>query len=125
MMLASMQRLAKKPSAFAIYGAVCTTLGGATATPTLILRCGPAQVCAEAGVARTAPRMKAAAIAACVRSVGMGRSSLLLLILRRHFWRNGVGQMFACMSGRNEDGAWSQIVARMESPGARASRPPF
>src|ERR1700730_602785 len=83
MMLASMQRLAKKPSAFAIYGAVCTTLGGATATPTLILRCGPAQVCAEAGVAMSAPRMKAAAIAACVWSVGMERSSLLLLILRR------------------------------------------
>src|SRR4051794_22988149 len=38
MMLASMQRLAKKPSSLATYGEVCTTFGGATDTPILILR---------------------------------------------------------------------------------------
>src|ERR1043166_7200486 len=38
MMAASMQRLPKRPSALATYGDVCTTLGGATETPTLILR---------------------------------------------------------------------------------------
>src|SRR5438270_1062181 len=42
-MLASMQRLAKKPRARATNGDVCTTLGGATATPRVILRNGPAQ----------------------------------------------------------------------------------
>src|SRR3954467_14121028 len=36
--LASMQRLAKKPRSLAIYGEVCTTFGGATDTPILILR---------------------------------------------------------------------------------------
>src|SRR5438876_3885270 len=45
--LASMQRLAKKPSSFAMYGEVCTTLGGAEETPTLILRMA-GQVCASA-----------------------------------------------------------------------------
>src|SRR5438270_5803048 len=40
-MLASMHRLAKKPSARATNGDVCTTLGGATATPRVILRNGP------------------------------------------------------------------------------------
>src|SRR5215471_2895199 len=92
MMFTSTQRLAKKPSAFAIYGAVCTTLGGATATPTLILRSDPVQVCAEAGVAMSAPRMYVVAIAACARSVGIGWSSLWLAISRRHFCRTCVEQ---------------------------------
>src|SRR5258705_12943969 len=48
--LASMQRLAKKPSSFATYGDVCTTLGGATDTPMSILRM-VGQLCAAAGCA--------------------------------------------------------------------------
>src|SRR5262249_46230833 len=49
MMLASMQCLAKRPSSFATYGAVCTTFGGAEDTPTSILRI-VGQLCASASV---------------------------------------------------------------------------
>src|SRR5450759_5669547 len=38
MMLASMQRLANRPSAWATNGVVCPTLGGVTDTPMLIFR---------------------------------------------------------------------------------------
>src|SRR2546421_11108086 len=57
MMAASMQRLAKRPSALATYGDVCTTLGGATETPTLTLRIvGQLGAdCAEALVAVSVP----------------------------------------------------------------------
>src|ERR1700676_3253482 len=44
MILASMQCLAKNPRALAMKGAVCTTLGGATEMPTLILRNCPVQL---------------------------------------------------------------------------------
>src|SRR5215470_19386577 len=56
MMLGSMQRLAKKPSSLATWGEVCTTLGGATETPILILRI-TLQLCAAA------PRIAASVIA--------------------------------------------------------------
>ena len=56
MMLGSMQRLAKNPSSLATWGEVCTTLGGATETPILILRIA-LQFCAAA------PRVAASAIA--------------------------------------------------------------
>src|SRR5215471_18951460 len=47
MMLGSMQRLAKNRSSLATWGEVCTTLGGATETPILILRIA-LQLCAAA-----------------------------------------------------------------------------
>src|SRR5215475_13604936 len=56
MILGSVQRLAKNPSSLATWGEVCTTLGGATETPTLILRIA-LQLCAAA------PRIAASAIA--------------------------------------------------------------
>jgi hypothetical protein len=60
-------------------GAVCTTFGGATGTPTLILRIGPLQLCADAGAAMAAAMMNAMApIMELVRSVGMGDSPCFL-----------------------------------------------
>src|SRR5262245_16517937 len=56
MILGSMQRLAKNPSSLATWGEVCTTLGGATETPILILRI-TLQLCAAA------PRIAASVIA--------------------------------------------------------------
>src|SRR6266478_7760830 len=56
MILGSMQRLAKNPSSLATWGEVCTTLGGATETPILILRI-TLQLCAAAS------RVAASAIA--------------------------------------------------------------
>src|SRR5262249_34236983 len=65
LMLASMQRLANSPRALATDGEVCTTLGGATETPTLILRmvgqlgapCAAAAV-AAATISRAQPNVR-------------------------------------------------------------------
>src|SRR6185312_7490232 len=44
-MFGSMQCLAKRPSAFATYGAVWMTFGGATEIPMVTLRRPPGQLC--------------------------------------------------------------------------------
>src|SRR5438270_11406886 len=65
-MLASIHRLAKKPSARATNGDVCTTLAGATATPRVILRNGPvhdAAACSGGGPAASTWGVEAAAAA--------------------------------------------------------------
>src|SRR5262249_17382395 len=64
MILGSMQRLAKNPSSLATWGEVCTTLGGATETPILILRI-TLQLCA------VAPRIAASVIATPPAASGM------------------------------------------------------
>src|SRR6266849_3421875 len=61
-MLASMQCLAKMPSARATNGDVWTTLGGATATPSVSLRSWPLQL--AAACAGAAPAVKTAGDAA-------------------------------------------------------------
>src|ERR1041385_4068389 len=63
-MLASMQRLLKKPSPRATKGDVCTTFGGATATPMVILRNCPLQVAGTAVGAAPAARGAGEAFAA-------------------------------------------------------------
>ena len=50
-----MQCLAKSPSALATYGVVCTTFGGVTETPILILR-----IAGQFGCAAAAPGHPAA-----------------------------------------------------------------
>src|SRR5262245_30544918 len=67
MILGSMQRLAKKPSSLATWGEVCTTLGGATETPILILRIA-LQLCAAASRA-AASAMATPPVASAMRQI--------------------------------------------------------